>query len=102
MLKDTGIDTISGDIKYVYNNNHIHLNDFFDDEVHPNTILNLGIKILEVWAAILYKQFNGFRMFNLILSYDGEEIVLRFYTVRENEVPWLDSSKLESYFDGLI
>lgn len=82
--------------------NHIHLTDFFDEEVHPNAILNIGIKILEVWAAVLYKQFNGDRHFNLILSYDGEEVVLRFYTVRENEVQWLDTSKLESYFDGLM
>ncbi|GAA3408993.1 hypothetical protein ACFFNY_08585 [Paenibacillus hodogayensis] len=82
--------------------NHIHLNDIFDEGVHPDAILNIGIKTLEVWAAVLYKQFNGRRKFLLILSYDSEEVVLRFYTVRQNEVPWLDTSKLESYLDGLM
>lgn len=82
--------------------NHIHLNDFFDEEVYPDTILNIGIKIFEVWAAILYKQFNGYRKLILILSYDGEDVVLRFYTLREKEVPWLNLSRLESYFDGLM
>lgn len=82
--------------------NHIHLNDIFDEGAHPDLILNIGIKIFEVWAAVLYKQFNGRRKFMLILSYDGEEVILRFYTVREDEVPWLDTSKLESYLDGLM
>lgn len=82
--------------------NHVHLNDFFDEEVHSDGILNIGIKILQVWAAVLYQQFKGLRQFDLILSLDGEEVVLRFYTVRENEVPWLDKAKLESYFDGLL
>lgn len=82
--------------------NHIHLNDIFDEGVHPDAILNIGIKTLEVWAAVLYMQFNGRRKFMLILSYDGKEVVLRFYTVRQYEVPWLDTSKLESYLDGLM
>lgn len=82
--------------------NHIHLNDSFDEGVHPDAILNIGIKIIEVWAAALYRQFNGRKNFMLILSYDGEEVVLRFYTVRQNEVPWLDISKLESYLDGMM
>lgn len=82
--------------------NHIHLNDIFDEVVHPDAILNIGTKILEVWAAVLYRQYNGHRRFMLILSYDGEEVVLRFYTVRENEVAWLNTSTLESYLDGLM
>ena len=82
--------------------NHIHLNDFFDEVISSDVILNIGTKILQVWAAVLYKQYNGRRKFMLILSCDGEEVVLRFYTLRENEVPWLDTSKLESYFDGLM
>ncbi|MEK5056886.1 hypothetical protein [Paenibacillus sp. FSL H7-0326] len=82
--------------------NHIHLNDIFDEGVHPDLILNIGIKILEVWTAVLYKEFNGLRKFMLILSYDAEEVVLRFYNVRKNEVPWLDSAKLDSYLDGLM
>lgn len=82
--------------------NRIHLNDIFDEGVRPDVILNVGIKILEVWVAVLYMQFNGRKNFILILSYDGEEVVLRFYTVRQDEVPWLDTSKLESYSDGLM
>lgn len=82
--------------------NHIHLNDIFDEGVHSDAILNIGIKILEVWAAVLYRQYNGHRKFMLLLSYDGEEVVLRFYAVREKEVSWLDTSKLESYLDGLM
>ncbi|MBD7970442.1 hypothetical protein [Paenibacillus gallinarum] len=82
--------------------NHIHLNDYFDEGINPDAILNIGIRILEVWAAVLYRQYNGHRKFMLILSYDSEEIVLRFYTVRGNEVPWLNTTELESYLDGLL
>lgn len=82
--------------------NHIHLNDYLDDDISADTILNIGIKILEVWAAVLYKQYKGSKNFMLILAYDGEEVILRFFTVRKNEVPWLDLSKLEEYLDGIL
>jgi len=82
--------------------NHIHLNDVFDEVDQPEGLLNIGTKILEIWAAVLYRQYKGHRRFMLILSYDGEEVVLRFYTVRENELPWLNISTLESYLDGLM
>ncbi|MCX7570489.1 hypothetical protein OS242_11000 [Tumebacillus sp. DT12] len=82
--------------------NHIHLNDFFDECSNFNALLSVGIKMLEVWAAVLHKQYIGRRKFMLILSCDDEEVVLRFYVVRENEAPWLDTSKLDSYLDGLV
>lgn len=82
------------------NYNHIHLNEMFDGE--PIQIFRAAIKILDVWAAVLYRQFSAHRNFTLILSYDGEEIVLRFYSTRENESPWLDISSIDSYLDGLM
>ncbi|WP_017687506.1 hypothetical protein [Paenibacillus sp. PAMC 26794] len=91
---------ISDRTAFEANFNHIHLNDMFDDE--PIQIFRTAIKILDVWAAVLYRQFSAQRNFILILSYDGEEIVLRFYSTREYESPWLDISSIESYLDGLM
>jgi hypothetical protein len=82
--------------------NHVHLNDFFSENFSPFQVFILATKIIEVWAATLYKQFNPNKRFILILSFDDEEAVLRFYTVRENESPWLDTSSIESYLDGLM
>ncbi|MCY9738062.1 hypothetical protein M5X17_30700 [Paenibacillus alvei] len=82
--------------------NHIHLNEMFDEVFQPSQIFKIAIKILDVWTAVLYRKFNTQRSFCLILSYDGEDIVIRFYSVRENESPWLDISSIESYLDGLM
>lgn len=82
--------------------NHIHLNDIFDKILQSNQIFNLSTKIIEVWAALLSRKFKDRNRFILILSFDGDEVVLRFYTVRDNETPWLDTSTLESYLDGLL
>ncbi|EPY14884.1 hypothetical protein [Paenibacillus alvei] len=82
--------------------NHIHLNDIFDEILQPNQIFYLSTKIIDVWAAVLSRQFKSRYRFILILSFDSDEVVLRFYTVRDNETPWLDTSALESYLDGLL
>lgn len=82
--------------------NHVHLNDFFDEDFQPSYLLKIGIKILDVWAAFLYKKYNGNRRLILILSFDGEEVVLRFYTARENELQWIDVTAIESYLEGII
>ena len=82
--------------------NHVHLNDFFPENVNPFQVFILATKIIEAWTAILYKQFSSNKRFILVLSFDGEEVVLRFYTVRENEPPWLEPSSIESYLDGLM
>lgn len=82
--------------------NHIHLNDFVEDIIQPKQIFKMATKILEVWASVLYRQFNTQKRFVLILSYDGEEVTLRFYSIRETESSWLNISSLESYSDGLM
>lgn len=82
--------------------NHIHLNDLFEDVMQPNQVFKMAIKILEVWASVLYRQFTTQKRFVLILSYDGEEVTLRFYSIREIESSWLNISSLESYSDGLM
>lgn len=82
--------------------NHIHLNDFLEDIIRPNQVFKMATKILEVWASVLYRQFNTQKRFVLILSYDGEEVTLRFYSIRETESSWLNISLLESYSDGLM
>ncbi|MNI94720.1 hypothetical protein D3C73_1528620 [compost metagenome] len=74
----------------------------FDEVLQPIHVLKIATEILEIWAALLYRQFNSQRNFILILSYDSEDVVLRFYSVREDESPWLDISSLESYLDGLM
>lgn len=82
--------------------NRIHLNDFFSDNLSPFQVFIIATKIIEVWAATLYKQFNPNKRFILILSFDEEEAVIRFYTIRENESAWLDISSIESYLEGLL
>lgn len=82
--------------------NHIHLNDLLEDVMQPNQVFKMATKILEVWASVLYRQFNTQKRFVLILSYDGEEVTLRFYSIRETESSWLNFSALESYSDGLM
>lgn len=82
--------------------NHVHLNDLLEDVMQPNQVFKMAIKILEVWASVLYRQFNTQKRFVLILSYDGEEVTLRFYSIRETDSSWLNISSLESYSDGLM
>ncbi|MFD1992098.1 hypothetical protein ACFSGI_19205 [Paenibacillus nicotianae] len=82
--------------------NHVHLNDLLEDVMQPNLVFKMAIKILEVWASVLYSQFNTQKRFVLILSYDGEGVTLRFYSIREIESSWLNISSLESYSDGLM
>lgn len=82
--------------------NHIHLNDLLEDVIQSNRIFKIATKILEVWASVLYRQFNAKKKFVLILSYEGEEVTLRFYSIRETESSWLNISLLESYSDGLM
>lgn len=82
--------------------NHIHINDIFEDIIEPIQLLGIGVNMIEIWAAVLYRQFKGERNFYLVLSYDGEEAVLRFYSVRQDEPPWITVDSLDSYLDGVM
>lgn len=82
--------------------NHIHLNDFFCESFSPYQLFELATKIIEVWTSVLHKQFSPSKRFILILSFDEEDVVLRFYSIRENESAWIDVSSLESYLEGLL
>lgn len=82
--------------------NHVHLNEMFDNVLQSNQIFKIATKILDVWAAVLHRQFSTQKKFCLILSYDGEDVVLRFYSVKNGETPWLDIFSIESYVEGLM
>ncbi len=82
--------------------NHIHLDDIFENMIEPIQLFGIGVKMIEIWAAVLYRQFNGKRNFYVILSYDGEYSVLRFYSVRQDEPPWIIVDLLDSYLDAVM
>ncbi|MFD2330781.1 hypothetical protein ACFSR7_16130 [Cohnella sp. GCM10020058] len=82
--------------------NHIHMNDLLPENLNPFQVLAFSKKLIEVWAAILHRKFSPTKRFILVLSFDEEEVVIRFYTFRESESQWVNISSLESYMDGLM
>ncbi|WP_342561916.1 hypothetical protein NST84_20020 [Paenibacillus sp. FSL R7-0345] len=68
--------------------NHLHMNTLFTQEVTP--------------VSLLQSEYPE-RSFHLILSYDGEEVVIRFYNLREHELPWIDIDDLENFkLEGVL
>lgn len=82
--------------------NHVHLNTIFKQDENSIVILRFALTILDIWERKLEKDYPE-RNFHLILSYDGEEVVLRFYSLREHEPSWVDVENLENYKEeGLL
>lgn len=80
--------------------NHVHLNDYIDEH-DPLLVLKFGLEIIRVWRSSLKKQFPE-KEFVLVLSFDGEECVLRFYMKRHDSIPWIDIHSLEEYQEGIM
>jgi hypothetical protein len=76
--------------------NHIHLNAFFKQDAQPVIVLRSALTLLDKWERQLKKDYPH-RNFHLLLSFDGVEVVLRFYCLRELEHPWVDIENLENY-----
>ncbi|QTH45382.1 hypothetical protein J4772_13795 [Cohnella sp. LGH] len=85
------------------NHNHVHLNDLIEvTEDHPNEVLRIALKIMRLWEAGLYKEFHKTKKLLLILTFDGEDAVLRFHAIRETEPPWLNIESLDSFLEGVL
>lgn len=82
--------------------NHIHLNDCINSTSGSYHLLQTAIEIIEIWKITLFNQFKNRKRFIIILSYDGEDCVLRFHTLREEERSWLNVDSLESYAEGIM
>lgn len=82
--------------------NHIHFNDLLNTSLGHDSILDIGIKVMETWTSALYTNYGSNKKITIVLSTDGEEVTLRFYTMRDNEPSWLRLSQLENYIEGLM
>lgn len=72
--------------------NHYHLDD-----------LRTGIKLISNWEENLKLSYPE-RDFILILSSttEGEDVVIRFYQLRDNEAEWIKLNNLEGYKEEAI
>ncbi|MDO3413319.1 hypothetical protein QWJ34_26440 [Saccharibacillus sp. CPCC 101409] len=83
--------------------NHIHINDLFTGTCSPLQAFRTGLHLFEAWHSALNRTFaGGEQPILLVLSFDGEEAVLRFYVKRSNEPVWLNEASLEDYAEGLM
>ncbi|CAM4503297.1 hypothetical protein [Paenibacillus typhae] len=82
--------------------NHLHMNTLFTQEVTPVSLLQSALSLLNEWERKLKAEYPE-RSFHLILSYDGDDVVVRFYGLRESELPWIDIDNLENYkLEGVL
>lgn len=80
---------------------HVHMMDVSKEfEDNPLMGLKFALKLVEVWSAKLKFDFPRYS-FYLILSFDGQDSILRFHKIRENE-NWLDIDNLDSYDNTAI
>lgn len=87
---------------YEANVNHVHLDDYIDEVKNcPYEGLRIGLKILDIWKLKLKSQFP-IKKFILILTFDGNDCVLRFHTYRDDTLPWIDASSLNDYKEGVL
>lgn len=80
---------------------HVHMTDVskeFDD--NPVAGLRFALKLLEIWEYRLRLYFPTYQ-FYLILTFDGEDTILSFHKIRENEI-WLDLEKLDDYETAVL
>lgn len=82
--------------------NEILLIDVFPElEDDLDFTLEIGVKLIEVWGRTLKCLFPE-KNFCLFLSHSDFGSTVNFYTLRENDVPWIDMSDLEKYADEAL
>lgn len=80
---------------------HVHMTDVskeFDD--NPVAGLRFALKLLEIWEYRLRLYFPTYQ-FYLILTFDGEDTILKFHKIRENET-CLDIENLDEYATAVL
>jgi hypothetical protein len=53
-------------------------------------------KIVSMWATKLKLDFPEYK-FLIILSFQGDDSIVRFHRLRDDEAPWVNIEKLEEY-----
>lgn len=80
--------------------NHVHTTELF--EADPLEVLRISLEITKLWKARLLEIYKLEKKFIIIVSFDGEEVVIRLVTVRSNETPWIDLNGLELFSEGIL
>jgi hypothetical protein len=81
---------------------HVHMMDLTKEfEKNPMVGLQFALKLLDTWECKLKREFPEYK-FVMILSFDGEDSILRFHRDRKEEESWLDISSLDSYENTAI
>ncbi|MGG4197282.1 hypothetical protein [Paenibacillus sp. UNC217MF] len=76
---------------------HVHMRDvskFFEE--NPIEGLRFAKKVVSMWAAKLKLDFPNYR-FLIILTFHGDDSIVRFHKLRNNEPLWVNIEKLENY-----
>ncbi|WP_072335247.1 MULTISPECIES: hypothetical protein [unclassified Paenibacillus] len=82
--------------------NHIHLNDYYEEiaENNPIELLQIAIMTLGQWEKYFKGNFPH-KKFSTIISFDGEDCIIRFITERLYEPSWI-SDNIDSYNEALL
>ena len=76
--------------------NHLHINTLLaNDEMFEQSVC-FAFTLLTIWEFQLRNSFQQ-KTFHIVLSIQAEDVVLRCYTVRTNEVTWVDLENMEAY-----
>lgn len=82
---------------------HVHMRDvskFFEE--NPIEGLRCAKKVVSMWVAKLKIDFPNYN-FLIILTFHGDDSIVRFHKLRDNEAPWVNIEELEDYKDeGII
>lgn len=76
---------------------HIHLIDYID-EFRFGIIegLRFFLQLSILWGTKLKDTFPQYK-FHIVLFYNGDNCILRFHRLRDNESPWVDINSINDY-----
>lgn len=82
--------------------NHVHISQYMkNSERSPINDFKLALLVLDSWKSKLKVDFPNYN-FHLILSFDGEESILRFHKYRTNEGSWARTDDLNGYKEEAV
>lgn len=78
---------------------HVHMIDISEDFVEdPYKGLNYAMKIMDLWSYKLKLEFPSYR-FVIYLTFHGNDTIIRFHKLREEEPTWIDLERIDEYTD---
>jgi hypothetical protein len=82
--------------------NHIHIGNYLDKELkNSGEELLLAFKAINILGKLLVNRFPQYK-FHIVLSFDGNQAILRFYRLREDENCWINITNLDGYQDEAV